>query len=159
MGIYRIAEVCPNGHVSTDSADVYPEHREKFCSKCGEATITQCPTCDTNIRGDYYAEGVFGSFGYEPPSFCFNCGSPFPWAERKISGAIELIEAADKLTDNELTQFKNDLNELTKDSPRVQVASLRFKKVMSKVGGSIAGGVKEIIVDVLSEAAKKSLWG
>ncbi|MCG6537003.1 MAG: DUF2321 domain-containing protein [Syntrophales bacterium LBB04] len=80
MGTYRIAEVCLNGHVSTDSADEFPESREKFCSRCGEATITQCPSCKSNIRGYYYIEGVIGGEEYEPPAFCFNCGNPFPWS-------------------------------------------------------------------------------
>ena len=48
---------------------------------------------------------------------------------------------------------------MTKDSPKTQVASLRFKKVMSKVGNSVASGVRDIVVDVLSEAAKKAIWG
>jgi len=159
MGIFRIAEVCPNGHVSTIYADQFPELREKFCSKCGEATITQCPSCKSNIRGYYYVEGIIGGEEYKLPAFCFNCGKPFLWTERKISSAVELIEAGAELSAEELAQFKEDLNELTKDSPRLQVASLRFKKVMSKVGSSIAGGVREIVVDVLSETAKKALWG
>ena len=159
MGIYRVAEVCPNGHVITDSADVYPEQREKFCSKCGEATITQCPSCRTNIRGDYYVEGVFAVSEYHPPAYCFNCGNPFPWTERKIEGAIELLQASGNLSEEELEQAKEDLSELTKDSPKVQVASVRFKGVMTKVGENIVSGVREIVIDVLSEAAKKALWG
>jgi len=53
MGTYRTAEVCPNGHASTSSADTSPELREKYCSQCGEPTITQCPSCNANIRGYY----------------------------------------------------------------------------------------------------------
>jgi len=161
MGTYRTAEVCPNGHVSTDSADAHPELREKFCSKCGEATITQCPNCKSKIRGYYYVPGVItlASDYQPPPAFCFNCGMPFPWTQRKLAAAVELIEAGDKLSQEELQQFREDLSELTKDSPRVQVASLRFKKVMNKVGSSIANGVRDIVVDVLSEAAKKAILG
>ncbi|MFC2050467.1 DUF2321 domain-containing protein [Chloroflexota bacterium] len=159
MGVYRTAEVCPNGHVSTNSADEYPERREKFCSKCGEPTITQCPHCNTNIRGYYYVEGFIQRHEYEPPAFCFNCGSPFPWTERKLAAAFELVKANGNLSDEELAQFRDDLDELTKDSPRVQIASLRFKQVMAKVGNFVADGVKDIVVDILSEAAKKAIWG
>lgn len=160
MGIYRTAEVCPNGHFSTDAADAHPELREKYCSKCGEATITQCPECNASIRGDYYVEGVIGlGGGYEPPSFCFNCGKPFPWTERKIEAAIELVQAGGKLSSEEISQFRNDLGDLVKDSPRVQVASLRFKQTMSKVGTYVASGVRDIVIDVLSETAKKAIWG
>lgn len=160
MGTYRVAEVCPNGHVSTSSADTSPELREKFCSKCGEQTITQCPNCQSSIRGYYYVEGVItlGS-RYDPPAFCHNCGKSFPWAERKIASAIELIEVGAELSSEEIQQFRTDLTELTKDSPKTQVASLRFKKVMAKVGTSVASGVRDIVVDVLSEAAKKAIWG
>lgn len=160
MGTYRVAQVCPNGHVATTAADQNPELREAFCSQCGEATITQCPNCSASIRGYYEIEGVFGFGGdYEPPSFCHNCGKAFPWTERKIAGAVELVEVGADLSPEELQQFRSDLTELTKDSPKTQVASLRFKKVMGKVGTSIASGVRDIVVDVLSEAAKKAIWG
>ena len=160
MGTYRVAEVCPNGHVSTTSADTAPELRERFCSRCGESTNTKCAECEASIRGYYDVEGVI-SIGedYTPPSYCHNCGNPFPWTGRKIEGAVELLQAASNLSEDELAQFQADLEELTRDSPRVQAASVRFKSQMSKVGSSVAAGVKEIVVDVLSEAAKKAIWG
>ena len=160
MGTYQVAQVCPNGHVATTAADQHPELREAFCSQCGEATITQCPKCSASIRGGYYVEGVFGFGGdYQPPAFCHNCGNAFPWTEQKIASAVELVEVDAELPAEELEQFRADLAELTKDSPKTQVASLRFKKVMTKVGASVASGVRDIVVDVLSEAAKKAIWG
>jgi hypothetical protein len=155
-----MAEVCPNGHVSTDSADVRPELREKFCSICGETTMTHCPNCKTSIRGGYHVEGVFGFGGeYTPPAFCHNCGQAFPWTERKVDAATDLVETSGKLSSDELAQFRTDLSELTKGSPSVQVASVRFKQTMARVGGAVAGGVRDIVVDILSEAAKKAIWG
>ncbi|EIM00035.1 hypothetical protein UUA_07300 [Rhodanobacter thiooxydans LCS2] len=76
-----------------------------------------------------------------------------------MAAAIELLETDGVLTNKELAQFREDLAVLTMDSPGVQIASIRFKKAMAKVGLSVASGVREIIVDVLSEAAKKALWG
>jgi hypothetical protein len=160
MGVYRIAEVCPNGHVSTDAADAHPEHREKFCSKCGDATMTACPTCGVSIRGDYYVEGYYAaSSGYDPPANCHNCGNAFPWTKRKVAGAVELLEEDGSLSSEEIQQVRSDLDTLTKDSPKTHAASARFKKMMAKVGASVASGVREIVVDVLSEAAKKAIWG
>jgi hypothetical protein len=159
MGTYRTAEVCPNGHVSTESADVHPELREKFCSQCGEPTMTTCPGCNASIRGDYHVSGAFflgGSF--EPPAHCHNCGKAFPWTERKIAGAVELLEADGKLSADEIVQVRSDLVEMTKNTPRLQAASMRFKKSMTKAGAVVASGVRDIVVDVLSEAAKKALW-
>lgn len=159
MGTYHVAEVCPNGHVSTSSADTSPELREKFCSSCGEPTMTQCQYCQAAIRGYYYVEGIFSFSEYTPPAHCHNCGSAFPWTARKIEGAVELVEVGGGLTDSEIVQLRNDLTELTRDSPKTQVASLRFKKTMTKVGSTVAQGVRDIVVDVLSEAAKKAIWG
>lgn len=160
MGTYGVAQVCPNGHVPTSTANENPAQREKFCRRCGEPTITNCPACDQFIRGRYKYPGVvvLGDI-YEPPAFCHNCGSQFPWTERKIASAVELVEVGAELSSEELQQFRSDLAELTKDGPKVQVASFRFKKAMGKVGTSIASGVKDIVVDVLSEAAKKAIWG
>ena len=160
MRTYRIAQISPNGHVATNTADQHPEQQEAYCSRCGEATIIDCPSCRTSIRG-FYDEGKLIYVGpkYTPPSFCYNCGNAFPWTERKIASAVELIEVGAELSSEELQEFRTDLSELTKDSPKTQVASLRFKKVMTKVGTSIASGVRDIVVDVLSEAAKKAIWG
>ena len=160
MDTYRVAQVCLNGHVVTALADVQPEHQEAFCSKCGEVTITNCPNCSVFIRGRYQSEYGIWTFGkYQPPAFCHNCGEPFPWTERKIASAVELVEVGANLSPEEMQQFRSDLTELTKDSPKTQVASLRFKKVMGKVGKSIASGVRDIVVDVLTESAKKAIWG
>ncbi len=159
MGTYRVAEVCPNGHVVTSAADQYPEHREKFCSKCGEETLTKCPACQAPIRGIYETSRFGGYFGYDRPAHCHNCGSAFPWTERRLSGAVEYLEAGTDLSADEIQQFRTDLVELTKDSPKTQVASLRFKNVMGKVGTTVACGGRDIFVFVVSETAKKSIRG
>lgn len=54
MGTYRVAQICPNGHVATIAADQNLELREAFCSMCVEATIMQFPSCKASIRGDYW---------------------------------------------------------------------------------------------------------
>lgn len=158
MGVYRVAEVCPNGHVTTSRADARPEQREPFCSRCGEATLTSCDCCAASIRGHYQVDGVIGGLAYEPPAYCYNCGAAFPWTQRKIDGAMELLELDTVLSHAELLQMRTDLVELTKDTPKLQAASLRFKKAMSKAGVGVATGVREIVIDVLSEAAKKAIW-
>ena len=160
MSQYRTAEVCLNGHVSTDAIEISPELREKFCSKCGEETTIKCKEWGAEIRGYHEVEGFIGiGSKYKPPSFCHNCGKPFEWTKRKINGAVELVKESQELSQNELNQFETDLNELTKDTPSVQVASVRFKKYMAKAGSAIATGVKDIIIGVISETAKKAIWG
>lgn len=160
MGRYFTAEVCPNGHVTTDAVEDQPEHTEPYCSRCGEATIRRCTNCDTLIRGHYEPDDVPGlHVPYDPPAYCFNCGESFPWTERRMSSALELLEMAGTLTEDEITQTREDLPELVKDSPRVQPASARFGRVLGKVGSSVGTGVRELLVDIVSETAKRAIWG
>lgn len=159
MGVYRAAEICLNGHVTTSYADVMPDLREKYCSICGEQTITKCPHCDNPIRGSYYEPGFLGTSDYLKPNFCHNCGRPFPWTERSLHAASELMELSSILGDAELIQFKTDLDSLIKDTPQTKVASFRVKVFLGKVSKEIASGVRDILVDIVSETARKAIWG
>jgi len=160
MGVYRVAQVCLNGHVATRAADEHPQFKETHCSQCGEITIMSCQSCKAPIRGEYDVQGVVSiGFEYHPPAFCHNCGSSFPWTERKIASAVELVGISTDFSDQEIEQFRNDLNDLAKDTPRSPVASFRFKQVMSKVSKSVSSGVKDIVINLISEQAKRNIWG
>jgi hypothetical protein len=63
-------------------AGSYPESNKKFCDKCGSETITKCPKCQAYIQGYYHVEGVLGGFTYKLPTFCHECGAPYPWTEK-----------------------------------------------------------------------------
>ena len=156
---YDIAQVCINGHVINSMSQDYPQSNQKFCDKCGEKTITSCPECTTNIRGYYHAQGVIGSFKYEPPRFCYNCGSSFPWTKSSLEAAAELADEIEGLTDNEKTQLKEALPALVKDGPKTVIAESRFKKLMKKAGKDTYDGMRSILIDVVSEAVKKSVFG
>ena len=56
-------------------------------------------------------------------------------------------------------EFRADLTELTRNTPKALAASLRFKRILVKVGKSVADGVREIIVSVLSDIANKQIMG
>lgn len=157
MGHYLTAEVCPNGHVTTARIEETPERREQYCSRCGEATMNKCPNCERYIRGEYEHDvgAVFISEPYDPPAYCFNCGEPFPWTERRISTAVELLEQDGNLSADEIAQFRSDLAEMANDSLHAQVASNRFNQFMRRVGSSAATGVRDLVVDIASETALK----
>lgn len=153
---YDVAQICLNGHVTNSSTIGTPEHNEKFCRKCGAETITACPDCDCSIRGYLWGAGIGG--GYDPPSFCTNCGNPFPWTQARINAASELAKELDSLDDEDRIVLQNSIDDMVRDTPSTNVAVLRFKRIMLKVGQDVAGIFREILVDVLSETAKKALW-
>ncbi|WP_234121147.1 DUF2321 domain-containing protein [Clostridium hydrogenum] len=160
MPYYHIAQICLNGHKITTAADDSPELKENFCSKCGAATITNCPDCNTSIRGYYEVEGVF-SLGnkYKVPSYCHNCGKPYPWTKTALESAKSLIDEDENLNSDEKKQFFDTLPDLIVESPtpKTQLAAARFKRFISKAATYTADGVKDIIVNIASETIKKSL--
>lgn len=157
MGYHDVAQVCPNGHVTNDSIRKNPELNQAFCSRCGEATISSCPKCHSEIQGEYYVPGVAViGFAFHPPGFCHKCGNPFPWTERKRQAAIDLLGEEDVSAEDRAT-FETSVREITKDTPQAQVASRRIVKVLKKVGAETASAIRDIVVDLASETAKKIL--
>lgn len=79
-GYYDTMQVCKKfGHKITDMHDLYPNHRQNFCEKCGSETIFECQYCKARIRGYYHVEGVIGGRGPEVPLNCHQCGKSYPW--------------------------------------------------------------------------------
>lgn len=153
---YDTAQICLNGHPINTMAASYPESNMKFCDRCGASTITACPDCKAPIKGYYHVRGVIGAGSdYLPPSFCPNCGIPYPWTNAKLKAAKEFAHELDNLNEDEKTILEKSLEDLARDTPNTQVAAVRFKKLVAKAGKGAAEGFKSILVDVLSETAKK----
>jgi hypothetical protein len=163
MAGYDVAQICMNGHVANPASRAYPDPQRKFCAHCGAPLVQHCKACGAEIKGIYvdinslYTENPARS--YRPPGYCEKCGEPFPWTESKIGAAKDLIELAEKLNDTEKATLAADLPDLVRDTPRTQVAATRFKKLAAKVGGGIAAALRDVIVDIASEAAKKVILG
>jgi hypothetical protein len=152
---YDVAQICQNGHIVNGGFIDYPQHNQNFCEHCGSATITKCPDCNTTIRG-YYRGSM--TLSYIVPSFCINCGQPYLWTKAKLQAAHELAQEIENISDEDRIILQKSIDELVKDSPSTPVAVTRFKKIMVKVGQTTAGMFREILVGVLSEAAKKALF-
>lgn len=155
---YDTAQVCPNGHVANSMAASYPDFNKKFCEKCGEATITACPHCSSAIQGQYHVPGALAISEYHPPAYCHNCGKPFPWTERKIQAALELASEDGGLSKEEAERFKESVSDIVRDTPRTQVGAVHFKKLLAKMGQQTTQAIRDIVVDIVSESAKKIIW-
>jgi hypothetical protein len=155
---YDTAQICVNGHTVTEYARSQPEHTQKFCAKCGAETISSCPSCNHFIRGFFHMPGDLSMTEYSAPSFCHNCGKPYPWTETGIKAAKTLISESEKLTAEEKETLNRSLDDIVRDTPNTQVAVIRFKKFLPKTGREVADAVRSIVVDIASEAAKKLLW-
>lgn len=159
MGYYKTALICKNGHDISKNIDNYIEKIDKFCSKCGEANISACPNCQSKIRGDYeIGIGIANYSKYKVPLYCYNCGDPYPWTKTALKVAKDLAAETEGLTDEEKTQLSDSIDDLVKDGPRTILATTRFKRLVSKAAPELLYGLKDILIDIISETAKKAIW-
>ena len=156
---YDTAQVCLNGHVVSSFAASQPQSNQNFCAQCGAQTITACQSCNTPIRGHYHVSGVIGFFDYNKPAYCYNCGKPFPWTVASLAAASDLVDDLDTLSQEEKQQLKDSFPDLVRDTPRTVVAEGRFKRLTKKAGSEAVGAIRSVLIDVVSEAVKKSIFG
>ena len=95
---------------------------------------------------------------YVLPRFCINCGEPYPWTGSKLQAAKDLALELNVLDDQDRAVLEKSINDMVKDTPTSHMAAIRFKKIMLKVGQNAALMFREILINVLSETAKKTLW-
>ena len=156
---YDTAQICLNGHVVSTFASSQPQSNQKFCAQCGAETILACTGCGTTIRGYYHVPGVIGFFDYSKPAYCYGCGKPFPWTAASLEAASELVDDLETLSHEEKQQLKGSFPDLVRDTPRTAVAEGRFKRLTKKAGTETVGAMRSILIDVVSEAVKKSIFG
>ena len=157
---YDVAQICENGHVANLMARDRAASNQDHCDKCGAPTIMACPSpsCQTPIRGFDMSGALDFSFKYNAPAFCYNCGDPFPWTETALDSAKELVEELDQLDRDEKDKLNGSIGELVQDSPKSQVAAVRFKRLMEKAGGPAADAMRGIVINLFSEAIKKMVF-
>ena len=154
---YEVAQICLNGPVINDCARTSQVVNQDHCEKCGQPTTTKCPSCYSNIRGRLLgADVIQGNFA--APSYCWKCGHQYPWTERRLRAAKELADEFDELDEADREKLKKSIDDLVKDSPAMEVAGTRFKKIVGKLGKASGEAIKRVVIDICSEAAKKVLF-
>lgn len=157
---YDSAQICLNGHLINMRYKGSPARNQDFCKDCGTATVHACEHCNVEIRGAYNVSGIADLTGhYDIPSFCHSCGKAYPWTQQKLDAMREMTDELDELTDEEKDKLKQSLDDIIAETPKTEVAILRFKKILTKLGKDSYEGIRSILVDVTSEAIRKSMFG
>ncbi|HJH47457.1 MAG TPA: DUF2321 domain-containing protein [Bacteroides fragilis] len=153
---YRNATICLNGHVVSPSKS----NAETFCSQCGNKTYSVCPQCNSPIRGLYDVEGVVvvGHRDYQKPYYCYNCGSPYPWTQKILDNAVELLSLDDELDSSSKELIKSAIPDLIVDTPTTPIAIAKYRKGIANAGQIIKDSLRQLLIDVISETAKKTLF-
>lgn len=152
---WDVAQICLNGHKINSSTMNMPDQNKAFCDRCGEKTVTNCPNCEKPIRGLFWGDGYSK---FQVPAYCDQCGKPFPWTDAKMQAAIELLLHQTGFKGEQADDLKRNIQDVVRDTPRTPVASNRLVKVLRAAPAEIAKAVRDILVDIASESAKKVIW-
>ena len=156
MGYYNGATICLNGHV----VSMYNENAQAYCSQCGNETFSKCSSCGAPIRGKYEQDGIIDLTGYyDKPYYCYQCGAAYPWTEKTLANAIELLSLDDEIDDISKELIKSAMPDLIVDTPTTPVAVAKYKKGVAKAGQIVRDALYNLLIDVVSETVKKSLFG
>lgn len=158
-GRYDVAQICLNGHVINKYARTMPRFNKEFCDTCGARTIIACQKCNASIQGCYDSGLVIigPSEPFPAPTFCHDCGAPYPWTEKGLEAARELVSELEGLTEDEKAVLAKDLDDIIAETPRTTVAATKWKEVLGKVGSEAALAFREIFIEIASEPARKVL--
>lgn len=153
---YNNATICENGHIVSK----YNANVQRFCSRCGARTYSCCPKCGISIRGLYDTPGVIclSARKLPLPYYCHECGAPYPWTEKILNNAVELLSLDDSLDDASKELIKNSIPGLLVNTPTTPVDIAKYKKGMSGAGQILKDSLRQLLIDVVSETVKKVLY-
>lgn len=155
---WGIAQVCLNGHVRSRNIREYQSWGETYCSECGAQTIQECPACHKPLRGANLDVLRLITSDEKFAAYCHECGAAFPWTTSRVEAATELLRESE-LSQSDQIQLVAVLPDLLTDTPRTQVAIARYQRIIKNAGKAIQSGMRDILIDIASEAVKKTIWG
>lgn len=157
-GTFDIMQVCMSGHRINASVRPYQEFNKAFCPDCGEPTIVACPTCEAPIKGRYKGRDPFGLPSQPPPVrlFCESCGTAYPWQVCREANALELL-SLEGVEEADVQEIKENLPDITRDTPRTQAATHRVLKALGKVGKPVFHKCVDVTGDIAAATAKSYL--
>lgn len=155
----KFQQICLNGHQLSVTSDTSSDPDE-YCPQCGTRVITTCQECNEPIKGWLESEGMIylGKRTKEKPSYCSKCGKPFPWTKSILESAAELISLDEELTESDKSLIKSAMPDLLVETPKTKVAEAKFKKVFNNASTFLKDSMYNLLVDVLSESVKKSIF-
>lgn len=137
------AFICENGHLV--SAELR-ECSKKFCSACGKPIISNCKSCGSAIPGRPVHEYAWGT-QYIVPSYCADCGKPYPWVMTAIEAMILSIKESQDFTQVEIQRIESVLPDVICETPGTQLAAARIKNAIAKGKGFAADVLKQFVID------------
>lgn len=92
------------------------------------------------------------------PYYCHNCGAPYPWTQKILDNAVELLSLDDELDSSSKELIKSAIPDLIVDTPTTPIAIAKYRKGIANAGQIIKDSLRQLLIDVISETAKKTLF-
>ena len=155
MGHFEYATICLNGHeISGTKANSQP-----YCEDCGARTISYCQYCGEPIHGHYRADGIARiGFKYIKPYYCWHCGEPYPWTEKILKNAVEILSLDETLNERDKEMIKASIPNLIVETPDSPIAVAKYKKGVAKAEEFVKESLRQLLVDVVSETIRRTLF-
>jgi hypothetical protein len=156
---HDIALICVNGHVINRAKNENPVYNATYCQTCGGICIDSCPKCRKPIQGavltHHRADRLYApqsywvsvSSYYPRPAHCQYCGEPFPWTEKAKATVLELAEMS--LTPDKYDLFKNNLDDLIRETGRQPIAQIKLSEAIEGGSKLFLEGFKTIMTDII----------
>jgi len=90
------------------------------------------------------------------PSFCDACDMAYPWQVSRVANAVELLHL-EGVADADVQEIEKNLPDITRDTPRSQVAAARVRKALGKVAKPVYDMGIKVIGDIATATAKSYL--
>ncbi len=134
---YDSVQICLNGHLINLQAWTKYQFNKKYCPECGNRVISSCQKCEAPIKGQYLKDDIKNDATWIRPSYCENCGEPFPWTIKAVEAAKEVTYGLKLLSDEQKKEVDEDIDDMVRNTPRALVAAMRFKKTLEDAYGQI----------------------
>lgn len=155
---FEPAQVCENGHMVNSSTRTRRALNKRFCSKCGDPTLTECPACGTDIQGTHHYKTNKGHIPYDrsrPLSYCHGCGAAYPWTERALEAAREAAQIY--LSPEDVETVEMNLPDVVHQTARTKMAAHLIQRAFSK-GGEVAWDIFKTAATVFATEEAKSIF-
>lgn len=161
MSTQYAQSVCLNGHQQSTLVK-WNQEVSGFCEQCGAKLISSCLNCSYPIAGLSDASDsrvldlTWFSRKVVVPNYCHDCSKPYPWTQTRIQATQEIIDLSE-LDETDKQDFKSSIKDLLVDTPKTKIAAFKYNKYIKKMGEFAGNSLKEVLVVIASEAAKKSI--
>lgn len=159
MSRFETALVCLNGHLVNAAYHAKPRRNVRRCERCGVETISRCYQCKEPIRGDEHVDDRWRGYVNpltRPPAFCHDCGDPYPWTEAKRRALADVIDELQDLDPAERYKLKASIGDLIAQTPGTDLAVVRVKRAIAKVGERAGKLFAKVVTDVACETARRA---